>query len=96
MIQTKSIYCQKDTFFLSQLLKDYKEASCSGASSEPIGHLDLSDLMSETETGNEEREFRDVANNVILDLFGWTFNANAVASVGKTIAYQRNLKTCFL
>ena len=32
-----------------------------GASSEPLGDLDLFELMSETETGNEERELSDVA-----------------------------------
>lgn len=43
----------KNIFFVSQLLKDYDKGSCPGASSVPIGDLDLS----ETETGNEEREY---------------------------------------
>lgn len=42
-------------------MKDYEAGSCCGASSEPIGHLELSGLVSETETGNGEREFSDVA-----------------------------------
>ena len=32
-----------------------------GASSEPTGDLHLFELLSETETGNEERELSDVA-----------------------------------
>ena len=60
MIQNKTIYCLKP-FFLSQFLKDYEEASCSGASFEPIVDLDLSDLMSETGPNNKERIFNDVS-----------------------------------
>lgn len=42
-------------------MKDYEAGSCCGASFESIGHLELSGLVSETETGSEEREFSDVA-----------------------------------
>jgi len=70
------------------------DASCSAASSEPIEDLALSDLMPETGPGNEERKLQ-------CDMgFVWSeLQRNCMASVGKKIAFQRNLPfykfTCF-
>ena len=50
---------QKHLF--SHLMKDYGEASCSGASAEPIKDTDLSEPLPEFETRIKEREFVDVS-----------------------------------
>ena len=42
-------------------MKDYGEASCSGASAEPIKDTDPSDPLPEFETRIKEREFVDVS-----------------------------------
>ena len=77
--------------FLSQLLKDYEEASCSAVSSEPIGDLDLSDLMPETGPGNEERKFNNVGIQCDIGFVWSELRRKCVTSVGKKMAYQRNL-----
>ena len=41
-------------------MNDYGEASCSGASAEPIKDNDLSEHLHEFETRVKEREFLDV------------------------------------
>ena len=41
-------------------MKDYREASCSGARAEPIEDTDLSEPLPEFETRIKEREFVDV------------------------------------
>ena len=72
-------------------MKDYEEASCSAVSCEPIGDLDLSDLMPETGSGNEEKKFNDVAIKCDVGFVWSELRRKCVASVGKKIAYQRNL-----
>ena len=41
-------------------MKDYRDASCSGASAGPIKDTDLSEPLPEFETRIKEREFVDV------------------------------------
>lgn len=63
-----------------------------GASSEPTGYLHLFELLSETETGNEERELSDVAIQCDIGFVWLHVNAKkCVGSVGEAIGYQRNL-----
>ncbi|PFX25392.1 Angiopoietin-related protein 3 [Stylophora pistillata] len=54
-----------NNMLILKLLKDYGEASCSGASVEPIKDTDLFEPLSETET-RIEREFVDVGTQVEL------------------------------
>ena len=52
-------------------MKDYGDASCSGASAGPIKDTDLSEPLPEFETRFKEREFVDVmCNSVIWNFFG--------------------------
>ena len=52
-------------------MKDYGDASCSGASTGPIKDTDLSEPLPEFETRIKEREFADVmCNSVIWNFFG--------------------------
>ena len=42
-------------------MKDYREASCSGASAEPVKDTDMSEPSPELETRIKEREFVDIS-----------------------------------
>jgi len=54
-------------------MKDYGEASCLGASAEPVKDTDMSEPLPEFETRIKEREFNSlisVCNNVIWNFVG--------------------------
>ncbi|KAK2550279.1 hypothetical protein P5673_029159 [Acropora cervicornis] len=54
-----------------------------GASSEPTGDLHLFELLSETETGNEERELSDVAIQCDIGFVWWTYHFLVIKGIGK-------------
>ncbi|KAK2571601.1 hypothetical protein P5673_002962 [Acropora cervicornis] len=70
---------------VNRLLKDYEEASCSAVGSEPIGDLDLSDLMPETGPGNEERKFNNVGIQCDVGFVWSELRRKCVTSVGTQV-----------
>ena len=58
-LNNNSLIGSLKTFF-SHIMKDYREASCSGASVEPIEDTGMSEPLPEFETRIKEREFVDV------------------------------------
>lgn len=58
---TMQIYPNEAKHLFSHLMKDYGEASCSGASAEPVKDTDMSEPLPEFETRIKEREFVDIS-----------------------------------